>query len=699
MGGNALNSIGIETERKSTKDLFRIFNEIKDYFVDYEITMTKFYANKETHGDLDILVKSKDVDGLIELVNEKIKPNGLIVNDDAISFDYDNFQVDLICIEPSIWDTAVIYYSYDPFGNLAGKIAKGFGLRYGKDGLYYLIGGKRGSKKVMLSTDNEEIFNFLGYSFSEFKKGFKTTEDIFLYIIRGKYFDKKLFDPKNLTSNDRKRSLKRPSFNSFLEYTGDIKSTYNFKEKDSYVDYIDSWFPGFKKEVKKYKQNDEMKVYINKKLRQVIENFKNGKFLGDVIFYYKLIKDDYENYILNTDIEDIVNDFGDFYRRCMELDRMMDKDFGFGKKMGNDIYIHRNYESYLPQDVLSKARKLLPKGFNYTILKWNKKDNSISFIESSDFDTANEPTVDSSYKVSSDGVVKFRAKPKRDQIYHHKWMFVQPSYTGFDYQESKVRSLNWYKKYDYDSKMIGYKDYWDSLNISESYTEEEIDIANKTSRTSKNPGAVGGMAVVPEFVEKLACKSDLILDFGAGKYPLHALRLKNKGYKVKSYDFGKNFNVSFHDKDALDYKYNIVYASNVLNVQSNEDMFRRTIEQIIGLMKDESIFVANYPASPRKMGASMNDIKEILSDYFTITNLGKQTMLMRPKKPQIDMQNESRVVGNFESFSMVIKNHDILKNDSDYNQYGTKEIKWDNILNKPVNDTKYIKPYEKGNLY
>ena len=61
MGGHALDKIGIKTERKSTKDLYRIFDELKDYFIDYEITVTKFYKNKETHGDLDILIKTDDV--------------------------------------------------------------------------------------------------------------------------------------------------------------------------------------------------------------------------------------------------------------------------------------------------------------------------------------------------------------------------------------------------------------------------------------------------------------------------------------------------------------------------------------------------------------------------------------------------------------------------------------------------------------
>jgi len=698
MGGTALNKNGITTERKSTKDLYRIFNEMKDYFSDYEITMTKFYRGKETHGDLDILVKTRDTDGLIKIVNDKLNPEGIIVNDNTISFNYDNFQVDLICLEPEIWDTAIVYYSYDPVGNLLGKMAKGFGLRYGKDGLYYKSITKIDTKKVMLSQDNEEIFKFLGYDFNEFKQGFNTLDNIFKFISSGKYYDKELFVPDNLTNHDRKRSLKRPTFNAFLRYSKNIGSNYNFKDKESYIDYIDSWFPGFKKDIENHKRLNDIKVSTNKKFRLVLSNFKSEELLGNIVYYYKQTHD-FHDYILNTDLEDIEIDFNDFYVRYIELDRMIDKELGFGKKMGNVVYIHKNYESYLPSDVLIKSKKLLPKDFNYTIVKWNKKDNSMSFIESENFDTSNEPIVDSSYKVS-DKNIRFRNKPKRDQIYHHKWMFIKSSYKGFDYDESKLRSLKWYKKYDYDSKMIGYKDYWDKLKINEDYSFDETEIANKTSRTSKNPGAVSNNAIVPRFVIKYVNKNDSILDYGAGRYPLHALRLKEKGYNVKSHDFGRNFNSELHDGGALNLQYDVIYASNVLNVQSSEEMLISTIEQIIGLMKENSIFIANYPQTPRKSDLSFKDLKIILGNYFKIKSLGKNTLLMKLKN-KINEMNSNKIVNNYETFTVGIRNYDIIKGKVESEQqYGSRNVGWEDLF-KPneVTNSNYIKPYEKGNPY
>jgi len=696
LGGTALNRIGITTERKTTKDLFRIFNEIKGYFSNYTITMTKFYSEKETHGDLDILLKTKDTNGLIDIVNKYLNPEGIVVNDGTISFDYDNFQVDLICLDPEIWNTAVQYYSYDPLANLLGKIAKGFGLRYGKDGLYYKNIGKNNTQKIMLSRDIDEIFKFLGYDLNEIKQGFVSLNEIYDFISSGKFFDKELFMPRNLTNNDRKRSMKRPTFKGFLTYMKNSHSNYTFKSKDSYIDYINSWFPGFKDKKDSFSKIGIIKVQISKKIRLVIGNFKQNKLLGDVLFYYRQTKEDFNSYILETNLEYITIDFNDFYGRYMELNRMVDKDLGFGKKMGNVVYIHKNYETYLPSESLTTNRKLLPKGFKYTIIKWDKKDNSMSFIESVDFDTSNEPIVDNSYKVSN-GVIKFRSKPKRDQIYHHKWMFVKPTYKGFDYGESKLRSLKWYKKYDYDSRMIGYKDYWDKLKINEEYSFDETEIANKTSRTSKNPGAVSNNAVVPKFVQEYATKNDLILDYGAGKYPLHSIRLIEKGYNVKSHDFGRNFNSELHDNDALDNKYDLIYASNVLNVQSNKEMLISTVEQIVGLMKNNSLFIANYPTSPRKSELSFGDLKIILNNYFKIKSLGKNTLLMKLK----NINENKKFVNNFETFNLGIRDFDITRNNQmiQQSQYGSRNISWEDMF-KPngVTNSNYIKPYEKRNF-
>jgi len=678
MGGKALK---VNTVRKNTDELYHIFNDIKKYLYEYDIFMTKFYRDKNDHGDLDILIKTDNIKNIFDIAN-KVKDNEISVNGNTITFDYNNFQIDFICIDDDIWEISKVFFSYDPVGNLLGKIAHGFGLKYGFNGLVYKSIGKRSIKVITLTKDPYTIFNFLGYDFNEFKKGFNSLKDIFNYVINGKYYDKDLFKPENLKNYDRKRSLKRKSFREFLIFSINTKSKYKFS--GDYTDYIDSVFPGFKEKIQQHIKLEDFQVENNKKFKKLINNnFKNNPLLKDIIFYYKKSKSNFYDFINDNDYSKILHDFNLFYRNYLELNRMIDKELGFGKKMGNDVYIHRKYENVIPFNILNNNKTLLPDTFNYTIIKWNKKDNSMSFIESIDFNISDEPIVGDSIKIYNN-IVKYRKKPNRDQIYHHKWMFVKNDYDGFNYINSKLRSLKWYKKYNYDSKKIGYKDYWDSLNIKENYNNDEIDIANKTNRLNKNVGAVGLNAIVPKYVLKYANKTDKILDFGSGKYPYYTLKLRNEGYNVISYDFGKNI-TEYHDVNALNKKYDIIFASNVLNVQSSINMLKITIESIINCMKHDSIFIANYPYAPRKMSLSFNDIINILKQYFIVKKEKNNVLIMKLKE----------IKENNENYSMIIKDYNLFNNKIDGKITQTKKIDWDEIFHKKEIVDNYIRPYEK----
>jgi hypothetical protein len=321
MGGRLLNQIGIQTERKTTRELYEIFNKIKINFP-YELKVIDFYRNKKTHGDLDILLKTNDNKlNIINIIKDKINPSGIVTNGTTISFDFDMFQIDIIIIKPDKWETSDIFYSYDPSGNLMGKISKGFGLHYGTDGLFYKLNNNK-KNKYILSSNNEQIFNFLGYDFNEFKNGFDTLENIMDYIIDGKFFDKLLFDPMNLTSMDRKRSLKRPTFNRFLGYIKNKKSNYKFNPKETYIDYINDYFPGFKEKIINSNKIREEQIKVGKKYRFVIKKifnrYDNGVDIGLIIRDFKLSHNDFNNYILNNSILKIENDFKNFLDKFLK---------------------------------------------------------------------------------------------------------------------------------------------------------------------------------------------------------------------------------------------------------------------------------------------------------------------------------------------------------------------------------------------
>ena len=151
------------------------------------------------------------------------------------------------------------------------------------------------------------------------------------------------------------------------------------------------------------------------------------------------------------------------------------------------------------------------------------------------------------------------------------------------------------------------------------FTMEEVKIANATSR-SRGASAINKdgsiRAVVPRWVAAFVSKNVSILDFGAGKDAVHTKWLKEQGFNVTAYDFGENCIEGLHDKDALNKKYKIIMASNVINVSSTMDMLLETLKQMYNSLEFGGTLIMNYPASPRKMDLTARELASIVEDVF-----------------------------------------------------------------------------------
>ena len=169
--------------------------------------------------------------------------------------------------------------------------------------------------------------------------------------------------------------------------------------------------------------------------------------------------------------------------------------------------------------------------------------------------------------------------------------------------------------------------------LSEDYDEEKVAIANRTSRTSgasaiNKDGTI--RSVVGRYVLDNIDKKSSILDFGAGKDAVQTQALKQNGFEnVTAYDFGVNVKNGVHDPNALNKKYDVVFASNVLNVSSDEDMLRETLRDINKAAAKTIIF--NYPNSPRKAGLSTKEVEDIIVDEYGI----KPTVVVGPKSSPV----------------------------------------------------------------
>ncbi len=86
------------------------------------------------------------------------------------------------------------------------------------------------------------------------------------------------------------------------------------------------------------------------------------------------------------------------------------------------------------------AKRHLPEQFEYTVKKLNQRTDAVSFIHCPGFDAEHEPVIAAIVVVGADGAVQRRGLPADPYIYHHKWLFVDDDYAGFDIEASKARS-------------------------------------------------------------------------------------------------------------------------------------------------------------------------------------------------------------------------------------------------------------------
>lgn len=155
------------------------------------------------------------------------------------------------------------------------------------------------------------------------------------------------------------------------------------------------------------------------------------------------------------------------------------------------------------------------------------------------------------------------------------------------------------------------------------FTAEEIRIANSTyrSRGSSVFDKDGNVrSVVARFVAKSITKDKKILDFGCGSDFIQGKYLRDLGFDVSGWDFGDNKPNNCVEK--LEKIYDVVYASNVLNVISSQSMLTETLEQISSCLKDGGIFIVNYPQSPRKMNMSNEELRIIIQNK--LGGIGRQ---------------------------------------------------------------------------
>lgn len=265
MGGNALAPFGARRyPAKEYHDIsYKILNTLWPIVPNEIAIEIPSYFTKDSFGDMDILVQGPwtpedymKVIQAFEKHNNTDKLAPYVKNGDVMSILFEELQVDLLPMPEEDLDTAHMYYSYNDLGNLMGKLFHKFGLKYGHRGLTYpMRDGTNQYDEIMVSKDSDEIFSFMGLSYTKFCRGFKTLEDIFEFVKSSKYYSPEPYQYENLNHANRIRDKKRTTYHGFLEYikVNPCKATYVFNEdKSTYIPHIQHHFYGFEE---KYKES------------------------------------------------------------------------------------------------------------------------------------------------------------------------------------------------------------------------------------------------------------------------------------------------------------------------------------------------------------------------------------------------------------------------------------------------------------
>lgn len=176
MGGLLFN-----TKRMPKEEFLPFVQEVEGKLrmhTNYRFFVPKWIRDKEDFGDLDIVVETP-VDN--EVFKNIFKAEKFNSNGPCFSIVYKDFQVDFIKHSPEDFESSMNYYCYNDLGNLIGRLAQRFNLKFGPDGLRYTY--YTGVKSEMnVSKDINMILSFLDLDVNKFHQGFETRKELFDFI-------------------------------------------------------------------------------------------------------------------------------------------------------------------------------------------------------------------------------------------------------------------------------------------------------------------------------------------------------------------------------------------------------------------------------------------------------------------------------------------------------------------------------------
>jgi hypothetical protein len=257
MGGLALKHLNVR--RVSKAEYAEVCNRMVSAFrslFDQAPSIIPSYRNKPDFGDCDSLIVASALpeDWRTQLAN-LVESQGFVVNGGVTSIEMYEVQFDFISVPPTVSDHvfAYTYFAYNDLGNLMGRIAHKLGFKYGHLGLQKVLRhGDHVFATLPVANSPAEIFEFLGYSYGRWLKGFSELTDVFEFAASSPYFEKDIFLLDNRNAKSRVRDSKRKTYTDFLKWCDTLPTLVSTREQGTeerhafQLDRAFAKFPDFK---------------------------------------------------------------------------------------------------------------------------------------------------------------------------------------------------------------------------------------------------------------------------------------------------------------------------------------------------------------------------------------------------------------------------------------------------------------------
>ncbi|MDI6976658.1 hypothetical protein [Serratia sp. Se-RSBMAAmG] len=330
MGGNALKEV--RTRRLDREEFEQCEKNVviflKENFPTAMVDSIPSYREKSTFGDLDVLISEEGlkahggIEKLIEKAQETFFSRQEKANGHVLSFEYRTspeqergFQVDVLQMAEVTLDYAKNYFSYNDLGNLVGRSAHKMGLKFGHNGLWYVMrDGDHKLADILLTRDFDKSLSFMGFDPKRFREGFENLEEVYEYVGGSKYFDGNIYLMENQSYKYRVRDKKRPTYQQFLQWIrdNDTPSVFTYpQDKAEWLPKIFEAFPEFKKNYDLTLKNYDNILKVREKFNSELMSEWSGKTGQALGFLTQTVKDSFANdikmmnFILDKSTEEI----------------------------------------------------------------------------------------------------------------------------------------------------------------------------------------------------------------------------------------------------------------------------------------------------------------------------------------------------------------------------------------------------------